>query len=205
MASINTSSTETTSLVNTGKPTLKPFIISSVLIAFIIIGTTTFIVFEKTHFNLSLNENIDVNHFSCSDPIIDCNGHGLCLTTNECLCNDGYITYNSVDGTECNYKQQSQLVAFLLSFFIGTAGVGRFYVGDNALGAIKLCIVFVGCCCWCICIIGSYANKQDACAGIGMCIMCLTFVASSIWWIVDWILFAMNEIPDKNGVQLEPW
>eukprot|EP00484_Ammonia_sp_Unknown_P030505 CAMPEP_0197039104 /NCGR_PEP_ID=MMETSP1384-20130603/15955_1 /TAXON_ID=29189 /ORGANISM="Ammonia sp." /LENGTH=160 /DNA_ID=CAMNT_0042469651 /DNA_START=117 /DNA_END=596 /DNA_ORIENTATION=- len=49
-------------------------------------------------------------------------------------------------GEEEEYSEKEQLTAFLLSFFLGWTGAGRFYVGDYAVASIKLCMPLIICC-----------------------------------------------------------
>jgi hypothetical protein len=71
----------------------------------------------------------------------------------------------------CISTNKKQLVALLLSIFLGELGVDQFYIGNIGLGVGKLL----------------------TCGGCG------------IWWLVDVILFAINDhYTDKNGCQLQP-
>ena len=50
----------------------------------------------------------------------DCN-HGKCLSNQTCLCDKGFVTFNSTS-QNCNYEQKKKLTAFLLSFLLGLTG-----------------------------------------------------------------------------------
>eukprot|EP01084_Bolivina_argentea_P052457 96373_1 len=147
-------------------------------------------------------------------------------------------SYDEDDSSE-EYSDKKQLVAFLLSFFLGGFGAGRFYVGDIKRFAFKLClplIVCVGCCIMAclgapdrISLSGltnlisgdgrdggntlndASTNRFLGCLTlIAWCLhprslACFTLIAWQIWWLCDWILFAMNEIPDGDGKTLIPW
>ena len=204
---------------NNGRPSLKPFIISAVIITFIILGIIGFVHIHKTHssqlydydqygtssyLDQEANSN-NINNNACNSDI-DCNGHGTCnFATSGCKCDIGYTTYNSLDDTQCNYKQKYQMNAFLLSLFLGEFGAGRFYVGDYLLGSIKLCLIFIGCCLACCSIMGSYAADNGVLLMVGYCTLFCSACGLGIWCIVDIILFAINDIPDQNGAQLAPW
>ena len=56
------------------------------------------------------------------------------------------------------YSDKEQLIAFLLSFFVGWAGGGRFYVGDTITASIKFCLPLIVCCC--VCFIGLSNNMR---------------------------------------------
>lgn len=128
------------------------------------------------------------------------------------------------DDLESNYSEKEQLIAFLLSFFVGMAGGGRFYVGDTITASIKFCLpLFI--CCW-ICFIGLFnkmrrnddienaqmLNAADRSIMIkirenapAVCCCCCGLCTVIIWWIVDWAMFAANAITDNDGKTLYPW
>eukprot|EP01084_Bolivina_argentea_P201888 345020_1 len=78
------------------------------------------------------------------DEEVHCDGHGICivdedLDLNRCHCDEGYITTGGEYAEiQCDYKQKDQLTAFLLHFFLGQFGAGRFYVGDIGYGVDQL-------------------------------------------------------------------
>lgn len=75
------------------------------------------------------------------------------------------------ESTPCVSEDKKQLVALLLSIFVGEFGVDQFYIGNIGLGVGKLL----------------------TCGGCG------------IWWLVDVILFAINDhYKDKNECMLKP-
>ena len=204
---------------NNGKPTLKPFIISVIVISVIILCVVGTIHIHKVHssslYDLDqgtsstsfIDEDATIrNNKTCTNSDLFCNGHGICIDySTGCKCDIGYTTYNSLNGTQCNYKQKYQMNAFLLSLFLGEFGAGRFYVGDYVLGAIKLCLIFIGCCIACCFIMGSYAAENGVLMVIGYCGLFCSACGLGVWFIVDIILFAINDIPDQNGVELSPW
>ena len=115
------------------------------------------------------------------------------------------------------YSEKTQLTAFLLSFFLGWAGGGRFYVGDIIIGGIKFSLPLLTC--LGICVTGCVDNMKDQHNdddGIGsiadvireytptVCVCGCGFCIQIIWWIVDWSLFAANVITDSDGKTLYP-
>ena len=88
----------------------------------------------------------------------------------KCVCDDGYI---SLDGEFCDYEQRNQLVAFLLSFFLGEFCTDWFYL-SRGVGIY----IFAGVC------------------------KCLTCGCCGIWWCVDWIRILTNGFPDGLGQEL---
>eukprot|EP01084_Bolivina_argentea_P212407 361071_1 len=58
---------------------------------------------------------------------------------------------NSEDTDATQYSDKEQIIAFLLSFFFGAVAAGRFYVGANAVAAVKLSFTMMMCCLVCMC------------------------------------------------------
>lgn len=120
----------------------------------------------------------DANNTIIYEPYLStinqCGIHGECIsgslnsTTSlcECECDNCYVSTN---GSDCNYHQSLQLVAFLLSFFIGECGADWFYLAR-------------GNCCY-------------ICGGVGKL---LTFGGIMVWWLVDWIRLLVGTFPDGN-------
>ena len=127
------------------------------------------------------------------------------------------------------YSDKYQLTAFLLSLFLGQFGAGRFYIGDVTVGSVKLFLPLMVCLFSC-----GIARVIAEATGVGVtrggmrtsegrenltrdggicgwiaviltsCLYPVGICAWWIWWLVDWILFAMNRIPDKYGRTLIP-
>lgn len=129
------------------------------------------------------NNNLIYDPYSAITYINPCGSHGECIdgsingTTGkcDCECDNCYIstheglTSSNTDEQTCNYKQSFQLVAFLLSFFIGECGADWFYLAR-------------GNCCY-------------ICGGIGKL---LTFGGLMVWWLVDWIRLLAKTFPDGH-------
>lgn len=155
---------------------------------------------------------------------INCRARGVCINDASypngwyCLCNDGYTTFPEPDVNSplvyCNYQQKDQLVAFLLSFFVGFFAAGRFYVEDFMMAGIKIGLnVGIGCiggiCLSCVAGVSGLSDLGSGGAGCCACFAglygCVVSLAITGWLIADWVLFGINDITDGNGVELKPW
>ncbi|UGT60799.1 TM2 domain-containing protein [Nocardia asteroides] len=67
------------------------------------------------------------------------------------------------------FSDKQKLVAGLLQIFVGTFGVGRFYLGYTTIGVLQLVVSIVTC-------------------GIG-----------AIWPLIDGIMILMGKVPDVQG------
>lgn len=89
---------------------------------------------------------------SCMDPAMNaltvCNGRGVCTPFNKmdvvnpiffCKCNLGY------GGMECEHKQKSQTVAWLLSLFFGWCGADEYYLELPHYSGMKVFLFIFGC------------------------------------------------------------
>ena len=126
----------------------------------------------------------------------DC-GTGTCVfasnvTIGKCDCDAN----NQFTGANCDYERKSQLIAFLLSFFVGTYGADRFYLGYIGVGVVKLLLGLGICASPCFLCCGDCGKVVS---GIWAAVVGL---AIFIWWIVDWALIIQGKIPDFNGVSL---
>lgn len=66
-------------------------------------------------------------------------------------------------------SEKSKLVAGLLQIFIGSFGIGRFYLGYTTIGVLQIVATFLTC-------------------GVG-----------AIWPLIDGILIIMGKVPDSEG------
>ncbi len=104
-------------------------------------------------------------------------------------------------------KRKSQLVAFLLSFFVGSYGADRFYLEYNGVGAGKLVLTLFLCIAPCVplCLVCCKSEKKGGAATVlvAICILCAS-LGIFIWWIIDWVLIVQNNITDGNGYGMVP-
>jgi len=125
-----------------------------------------------------------------------------------CKCDKGYVNFND---DFCNYKQKKQLVAFLLSFFLGEFGAEWFYVGDgnakyDGIGAFK-CLLFVLAMVF-ICISGCCSiNNNNGASAVMVTLCVLTWLAMVVWYFTDFVRIATDpcNMKDPNNICLESW
>lgn len=132
-----------------------------------------------------------------------CNYRGFCDDTKTyCICNTGYITFRSTDGTQCNYQQASTVAAFLLEFFLGSmSGAGYFYLGKIGLAVGQLVLFLVSICC---CGGGYYYVKGDGSKGYASGGCGLLSLGIFIWWLYAVIVIGLGHVTDKNGAPIPP-
>ena len=83
-------------------------------------------------------------------------------------------------------SDKSKVVAGLLQIFLGSLGVGRFYIGDSKTGGIQLALTIVG------------LILSVAVVGIFL------VFGVAIWALVDGIMMLTGNVRDKNGFTLRP-
>eukprot|EP01088_Endostelium_zonatum_P010055 TRINITY_DN23397_c0_g1_i1.p1 TRINITY_DN23397_c0_g1~~TRINITY_DN23397_c0_g1_i1.p1 ORF type:complete len:209 (-),score=32.97 TRINITY_DN23397_c0_g1_i1:68-694(-) len=128
----------------------------------------------------------------------------------ECQCYDQY------GGADCSYTRKSQKTAFLLSFFTGTFGADRFYLGYKLVGAIKLIVsaaAFIPGVCLCIlrtvlkCCGALKEGRRNiwwAITSFLGALVCCFGLAVGAWWLADWIMIVIKSTyyNDYNGYKL---
>ena len=77
--------------------------------------------------------------------------------------------YYGVDAYGRPLSDKSKLVAGLLQIFIGSLGIGRFYLGYTTIGVLQIVVSFATC-------------------GIG-----------SVWGLIDGIMILIGNVPDAQG------
>lgn len=148
----------------------------------------------------------DANQYSAQ-----CDFNGICLSNGNCKCDSGYITWPQGNSVGCTYKQKQQLIAFLLSFFVGEfTGAGEWYLGNNDIALAQLLVFVLGLpfviIFACIgCAGGSRSNKTaEGAFGAGGCGACVWFLTIVGLWLFVWIAILTGYIVDGNGAPLEP-
>lgn len=140
---------------------------------------------------------------NCTNAL--CNYHGICNDDKtECICDSGYITYKSNNGTQCNYKQKNTVVAFCLSLFLFPVGAGEFYLENMGLGAGQLVYVFGFCILIAIltCVLGFTMKDTDGSVVIIPCFICLWSMGLIAWYIYDVVTIGKGNMTDGNGAPI---
>ncbi|PRP84759.1 mitochondrial RNA-splicing protein MRS3-like [Planoprotostelium fungivorum] len=160
----------------------------------------TFLIFLYVNSSFTQGEIIS-ERYPCPN---DCSNHGVCninlnTTQSVCRCVPGYT------GVDCSYQQRSRVTALLLSFFLGTLGAERFYLGQVELGITKLLLCLFICilpCCllWLACMVPE--RQIGRMAALPTMMTVLVILAVFVWWMTDWILILTNKVTDVNGVSL---
>ena len=177
---------------------MKIFIFCMLIVSVNALNVKTDLTFASLVKIINSTELIEINN-NCTQ--ITCNFHGTCNPdTNTCVCTDEYSTYKH---NYCIYKRKNQLTAFLLSFFLGTVGADRFYLGDIELGIFKLSYMIVGMCLLC-CLAIVLGEKNDGIIYLH-CFNCLYLIGLLVWYMYDLIQIALNNLPDHNHITLNPW
>ena len=146
----------------------------------------------------------------CSAGVCDCSS---CFmkneTSNTCYVQPPCTNYNT--GTNsCLDTRQSQLTAFLLSFFLSWTGAANFYINQLALAIPQLLIGILACCLSVIARIVQSVCKDGEDRNIFqtlcLCFLCIpTLLVPLIqiaWWIADLVIFARNDRLDGRGCPL---
>merc|ERR1719474_189225 len=80
---------------------------------------------------------------------------------------DDFYQFDSDDDSwdDEDGERKEQLTAFLLAFFLGNLGAGRFYAGYIGMGVCKLLLGMVSCCacfCSCGCMLYTIATSNES-------------------------------------------
>ncbi|HEX2858245.1 MAG TPA: NINE protein [Propionibacteriaceae bacterium] len=85
-----------------------------------------------------------------------------------------YAPYGVDPATGLPYSDKSKLVAGLLQVFLGSLGIGRFYLGDIGMGVAQILVTF------------------------------LTLGLGALWPLIDGIMLLAGSPRDRNGRPLRP-
>jgi hypothetical protein len=136
-----------------------------------------------------------------------CDYNGICITDGTCKCDDGYITWPDNNSVGCNYKQKSQLIAFLLSFFLGgISGAGEWYLNNTTTALVQLLLFWtipMTCLCGAV-TCGVTTNSGEGGIGCSGCMAGLQTFAVLGLWLYIWIVVIMGSYHDGNGAPLTP-
>ena len=156
-----------------------------------------------------LQNNDKLQKVSDANPFSKCTREncpeefGICLKSNKCSCFKGYITINNpkFGNTSCNYKQKSQLKAFLLEFLI-SFGAGHFYLENINIGLMKLitCLMFVTLLCFSTRCLRCFHNTKME--DIFPYLQSLFVLIFCVWQIYDTFMIGMKNYTDGNHVEM---
>jgi hypothetical protein len=147
----------------------------------------------KSVFGKKRNSELETINIHCTTSTAKyaCSNHGECLPDNTCVCEDEYASFECDNDTECCYKRKSQLIAFLLSLFLGIIGLGRWYTEMYIAAATQflLLILFV-------------PIAVSSCAYDIKRVVFATLIV--LLMLIFIVIFANGKIPDGNGVLMNP-
>ena len=172
---------------------------SNLILLILFINIFNFVYSDST-------ENIEV----CEDGT-KCNAdHGKCTKFDDdsngyfCNCKDGYAT-SPKEEVQCNYKQKSQLKAFLLELFL-CFGSGHFYIHKYKYAIPKLVVFVFLYCLFIVLRIITKAKEENRLANLIICISAGVSLAGMLTWqIIDLVNFGKNNYDDGNDMPLRKW
>ena len=134
----------------------------------------------------------------CSE--LNCPKPNICVADDVCKCSEDSSSFlnativikNKTEIIYCEYQRKNQIIAFLLEFFIVSAG--HFYSGNYVIASIKIQIPILM---FLFYFFGHNNSKQLT------NVILLTVLA--LWWVFDFALYAFNIYRDQNGVKLKEW
>lgn len=140
--------------------------------------------------------------FNCTEAgvVSNCSFRGVCYpSSGQCVCNEGYTSFpksNQLQGPQCNYKQKSRLVPFILHIIVGwCTGLGSFLLAEYAYGAAQL-VTF-----WCaVACIPCVFHVME----LGIVLVFCTGSAAAGVWITVLVKIGTADFSDANGAPLSP-
>ena len=169
---------------------------------------------------LSTNETmLQSNHvkimseFICTNPMVDCAGHGVCISNGTvnyaCKCDHGYNNFECGDNVQCCYEQKKRVTMFLLSFFVGWTGAPYFVAGATGLGVLMLLLCFGG---FCSLQCGKVfmASDSECCKTVSFVVAVfggMALAAALLWSLALWCMVAAGteNFKDSNHQPIAPW
>lgn len=112
---------------------------------------------------------------------------------------------------QCAYHQKSQLVAFLLSFFVGWTGADYFYLGQTGIIKLLTCgiggliLLILGACVLALCIAGKSADGISCFGNFMNTLIGLEALAGFGWWLACVIMIGIGSMHDGNGYPMQTW
>lgn len=188
-----------------------------------------FIIFYNKNFGKINSQQIpgcEKEYFQCNSQRCSENSHCYYQTKDlilknitefsaECICVSGYGTYNMTTENSntivrCCYKLKDLYMAFIYECFLGF-GFGYLYLGNVTTFLIKL--IFQASICCIVCFSGfclnydreNSPNREKSGRLIYKWCNIFNFILIAIfiiWRIVDFFLFGLNLVKDKNGMPL---
>ena len=186
---------------------IKHFLIL-VLIYFSYVKSQVDLEYDLTH----------IEKFICTEPQIDCSGHGVCSADKEeCQCFSGYQTFfvNYTDyitnKPRCNYQSKKQVYALFTALFLSFGSV-YFYLGNYIMGYIQLTL-FLGIVVFNTFAIGKLSlkhlkilNRNQVKNSFTLIIIVVMLSSVFIFWFIfDILMILFNVYKDSQNASLEPF
>jgi hypothetical protein len=182
-----------------------------IIFLFFFISQVYCIQFDENLFNFlkEYEETSNLKTINCTSNAV-CNYNGQCSEDRtKCICDKEYATYNSDDGTECNYERKKAWLALVLQLFFGWSGAGYFYlelyniaVPQLILTGVPFILMTIVCCALCC-----SRGRVEFCEGGDCGFMCLVvvgvmwFLMFILWYLISVILIGVNHYTDGNGIK----
>ena len=163
-------------------------------------------------FHLGSSQNIKV----CNDGT-SCNlEHGNCIQYDNdkkkefCKCHEGYDSNSNISEVKCNYKQKSQIKAFLLELL--GFGAGHFYLNNYKYAILKF-MMFVVLTLIYKCFNANSVvkfqkknnkNEKYILKAI-LIIIGIFYIGVFFWHIIDLVFLGKNKYKDGNNIPLSIW
>ena len=149
---------------------------------------------------------------TCNDGTLCDLDHGECIQyddsgkkKNICKCHEGYDTNSKISEVHCNYKQKSQIKAFLLEL-IFCFGAGHFYLYNYKIAISKLVMFIILALCFKFFKINTKSkelNKLEI--KIIFIIVGIFYIVVFFLHIIDLAFLGKNKYKDGNGIPLSKW